>query len=73
MSKRQQQLKIVQDVYTEWASEQAGKVPVTEHAVDGPSQSAEGEEILGAPAAAQADLKQRTDAALAAAGIPFDY
>jgi len=64
--------RIVAQVYSEWAAEQAGKVPLTEYAQDGKSQSAEGVEILGASADAQADLKRRTDAALIAAGLPVD-
>lgn len=69
LTPRELKQKIIADTYQTWALEQAGNVPLSEYAASGRSQSAEGEEILGASDEAQADLYNRTQAALAAAGL----
>lgn len=70
---QQERSRVVARVYAEWSAELAGKVSLSEHAKGGRSQSAEGEEILGADAAAHTELKRRTDAALEAAGLTVEF
>ena len=68
MSDRRQA--IIAEVYTEWSQELAGRVqPDQRLSRSGRSQSAEGVEILGASPDQDTELRERTDAALVAAGL----
>lgn len=73
-SVQEQRSDVISRVYREWSLEQAGTVaPDSRYATSGDSQYPEGLEALSAPARAQMDLKQRTDAALTAAGLPVSW
>lgn len=69
MDTQQKRLAVVQRVYQEWAAEQR-PTPDPAHARTSPSQYTEGIAVVSATAAASDDLQARTDAALAAAGLP---